>query len=89
MISELREEEQFELEIFREDVRQLLINTMKALDYISVCIDIISNTMLSAVVADKVVQLRVNVSLFMKGHNALSNEVDLQISRIAESLALL
>lgn len=89
MIGEFREEVQAETKQVREDMSDLLTNTTKVLDHISEHMNSIENTLPTAVLTDKGAQLRTDVNFLMERCNALSNEMDLGFSRVAECVALL
>lgn len=63
MINETRGEVQTELKVVHEDVIQLCSNTTKVLDHLSVCMDILEDTMQSALVMHKLAQLRTHVNV--------------------------
>lgn len=86
MISYLRKEVQEERKLIREDINELRSNTTKVMDRMSARMYIFENTMPSATVIYDVAQLSNNANVFLEGRNVLSNEMDLQFSRVAEQL---
>lgn len=86
VIGELLVKVQAELNLVREHVDKLHTNITKVPDPISVWLKGIENTMPSAVVSEEVSQPQTNVSVIIEGRNALSNEMDLRIFRVADRL---
>lgn len=69
-------------------LKEQRINTANVLDHISVHLDRIENNMQSAIVSDKVAQLRADVVIIVEGRNALSSESNLRFSSVANRLAI-
>lgn len=88
MIKEIQGLVQAELELVHEDVNKLRFNLQKVLDHISVWLDRFKNIIPSAVVLDKIAQLRKEVNVSIDVRNTLSNKMDLHFSRVADRIAI-
>lgn len=88
MIGERRGEIQAEIKLLRKNVNALPTSFEKVLDYVSAHLDIFRSAVTSDIGWDEIAQLQTDVIAIMERHNALSNKMDLQVSRVSNRLEI-
>lgn len=87
MITGRRGELRSGLNVVRDDVSELHTNTTIAFDHVAARLHNVRNATPSALSAEKVAQLRKDLSLLMKGRSDLSNQMEPRFSKLADHSA--